>query len=115
MKNRSAKLQQPTLSRFTPSEFGSHSSMVNTELTERLEPDADLIRTLSNGVGSTSEAIVLTDEYGDYLTLKSKLDTRASDPNRYYGFTNLGDSTSITRANFSARQDRVNSYINNLN
>ncbi len=117
MKNRSARTQTSTPSKFTPSEFGSHKSMINEELTEKLiDPlDPNLIGWLSNDLNTLGQVVVLTDEYGDYITLNSHLDTRLADPNRYWGFENTGVSTSITKSNFTLRQDRTNSVINNKN
>jgi hypothetical protein len=47
----------------TPSRYGSHSSMVVEELEEG--------------------RVVCKDDAGEYTTLKSRLDTGLSDPNRY--------------------------------
>ena len=51
-----------------PSRFGSHSSMIDAEETEKL--------------GDPSR-VVLKDEHGTYITERSKLDCGLSDPNRY--------------------------------
>lgn len=51
-----------------PSVFGSHSSMINEVETEKLE-DKSLV--------------VLTDEFGNYITERNRIDTRLADPNRY--------------------------------
>jgi len=49
----------------TPSRFGSHSSMiVESEI-------------------SDENLVTLKDEFGEYVTEKSKLDTGLADPNRY--------------------------------
>ena len=57
-----------------PSDFGSHASMVNAELTEKIaaakQDGADLWQ-------------ILTDERGDYATRKHRLDSGLADPNRY--------------------------------
>jgi hypothetical protein len=57
-----------------PSEFGSHASMVNAELTEKI------------GAAKQDQADpwqVLTDERGNYPTRKHRIDTGLADPNRY--------------------------------
>lgn len=51
-----------------PSRFGSHASMVNAEKTAEL---------------NDSTRCVIDDEYGQYTTLKNRLDTGMADPNRY--------------------------------
>jgi hypothetical protein len=57
-----------------PSAFGSHTSMVNAELTGKIvEAKQD----------ATNAWQILTDERGDYATRKSRLDTGAADPNRF--------------------------------
>ena len=57
-----------------PSDFGSHASMVNAELTEKI-------------AGAKQDAAdpwqVLTDERGNYVTRKHRIDTNMADPNRY--------------------------------
>jgi hypothetical protein len=56
-----------------PSEFGSHASMVNAELTGKIvEAKQD----------ATDAWQILTDERGNYATPKSRLDTGMTDPNR---------------------------------
>lgn len=45
-----------------PSRFGSHLSMVNVDETEKLRINGD------------TDRVVCTDEYGDYITLQSRLD-----------------------------------------
>lgn len=72
-----------------PSRFGSHSSMMNYEKTAELyelKQDSDLV--------------VLTDEFGDYITFRKHLDSKMADPNRYSGFNPSGGSTSISSSNF---------------
>src|SRR5437867_1630182 len=55
-----------------PSEFGSHGSMVNAELTGAIaKPD------------EADPWQVLTDERGNYATRKHRIDTGLADPNRY--------------------------------
>jgi len=51
-----------------PSHFGSHTSMIDAEATEKLE-DVSLV--------------VLKDEHGSYTTEKIRLDDGCADPNRY--------------------------------
>ena len=55
-----------------PSEFGSHASMVNAELTEKIA---------KQDAGDPWQ--VLTDERGNYVTRKHRIDTNMADPNRY--------------------------------
>jgi len=56
-----------------PSEFGSHTSMVNAELTGKIaEAKQD----------AADAWQILTDERGNYATRKSRLDTGMTDPNR---------------------------------
>ena len=63
-----AKAKGPVL----PSEFGSHASMVNAEMTEKIaNQDAN------------DPWQVLTDERGNYATRKHRIDTGLADPNRY--------------------------------
>ena len=50
------------------SRFGSESSMINQEETDKLN-DPDLV--------------VLSDEFGNYVTQRCRLDTKLADPNRY--------------------------------
>jgi len=57
-----------------PSDFGSHASMVNAELNEKIAAAKQ----------DTSDPWqVLTDERGNYATRKHRLDTGMADPNRY--------------------------------
>lgn len=51
-----------------PSRFGSHSSMINVLETEKLSSESD---------------VVVSDEYGDYVTTRNKLDSGEADPARY--------------------------------
>lgn len=51
-----------------PSRFGSHKSMVIRDGSDYGEPDR----------------VVCQDEYGEYNTFKSRLDTGVADPNRCY-------------------------------
>ena len=60
----------PTL----PSDFGSHATMTNAELTEKIAPTKQ---------DATDPWLVLTDERGNYATRKSRLDSGLGDPNRY--------------------------------
>ena len=57
-----------------PSEFGSHASMINAELNEKV------------GAAKQDAADpwqILTDERGSYATRKHRLDSGMADPNRY--------------------------------
>lgn len=57
-----------------PSDFGSHTSMINQELTEKI-------------VAAKQDAgdpwVILKDERGNYATRKSRLDTGLADPHRF--------------------------------
>jgi|6_EtaG_2_1085325.scaffolds.fasta_scaffold62836_2 hypothetical protein len=53
----------------TPSLYGSHSSMLVPDATEKLE-DADLV--------------VVKDNSGEYITQRKHLDSGLADPNRYH-------------------------------
>ena len=55
-----------------PSEFGSHTAMLNAELTEKIT---------KQDAGDPWQ--VLTDERGNYVTRKHRIDTNMADPNRY--------------------------------
>src|SRR5947207_15283340 len=55
-----------------PSEFGSHTTMVNAELTEKIT---------KQDAGDPWQ--ILTDERGNYVTRKHRIDTGLADPNRY--------------------------------
>ena len=57
-----------------PTDFGSHASMVNAELTEK-------IATAKQDANDPWQ--ILTDERGDYATRKHRLDSGLADPNRY--------------------------------
>ncbi len=65
-----AKAKGPVL----PSEFGSHASMVNAELTEKIAAAKQ---------DPNDPWQILTDERGHYATRKHRLDTGLADPNRY--------------------------------
>jgi hypothetical protein len=52
-----------------PSPYGSHKSMINEALTQRL-PD------------TAKHMVILTDEHGDYLTERNRLDGGLADFNR---------------------------------
>jgi hypothetical protein len=62
----------------TPTQFGSHASMTNEELTGQ-------IAAAKQDAGDPW--VILLDERGHYATRKSKLDSGLADPNR------LGDAT----------------------
>ena len=51
-----------------PSLYGSHSSMINEEETEKLDDDT---------------MVVLKDEKGLYTTYRKRLDNKMADPRRY--------------------------------
>ena len=55
-----------------PSEFGSHGTMVNAELTEKVKNQ-----------DASDPWQILTDERGNYATRKHRIDTGLADPNRY--------------------------------
>lgn len=56
-----------------PSEFGSHASMVNAELTGKVAEAKQ---------NAADPWQILTDERGNYATPKSRLDSGMTDPNR---------------------------------
>ena len=56
-----------------PSDFGSHASMVNEELTSKIAAAKQ---------DATDPWVILTDERGSYATRKSRLDSGMADPNR---------------------------------
>ncbi len=57
-----------------PSDFGSHASMINAELNEKIAAAKQ---------DAADPWQILTDERGDYATRKHRLDTGLADPNRY--------------------------------
>jgi hypothetical protein len=57
-----------------PSEFGSHTSMANEELTGKIAAAKQ---------DATDAWVILADERGAYATRKSRLDTGLADPNRF--------------------------------
>jgi hypothetical protein len=57
-----------------PSEFGSHTSMANEELTGKIAAAKQ---------DATDAWVILADERGPYATRKSRLDTGLADPNRF--------------------------------
>lgn len=57
-----------------PSQFGSHTSMINAELNEKIIADKQ---------DAGDSWTVLTDERGNYVTRKSRLDTGMADPFRF--------------------------------
>jgi hypothetical protein len=56
-----------------PSDFGSHTSMVNEELTSKIAAAKR---------DAADPWVVLADERGSYATRKSRLDSGLADPNR---------------------------------
>ena len=115
------QFQQQTEDKNTdmPSMFGSHAEMINHELTEQIsenaKEDVSLFKLLTNHnveeLGMT-ELVVLTDSYGDYLTVTRYLDSGLADVNRSRAFVAL-DATSITAGNFLERQKIVKSVLDN--
>ena len=57
-----------------PSEFGSHTTMSNEELTGKIAAAKQ---------DANDPWVILKDERGDYATHKSRLDSGLADPNRY--------------------------------
>lgn len=57
-----------------PTDFGSHASMANAELTEKIAATKQ---------DAADPWQILTDERGSYATRKSRLDSGLGDPNRY--------------------------------
>ena len=57
-----------------PSEFGSHTAMINAELTEKIAAGKQ---------DANDPWQILTDERGNYVTRKHRVDTGLADPNRY--------------------------------
>lgn len=57
-----------------PSEFGSHASMVNAELTGKIAAAKQ---------DAADPWQILTDERGHYATRQHRLDSSMADPNRY--------------------------------
>jgi len=56
-----------------PSDFGSHASMANEELTGKIAAGKQ---------DATDSWVILADERGPYATRKSRLDSGLADPNR---------------------------------
>ena len=57
----------------TPSQFGSHASMANEDLTGKIAAAKQ---------DTNNPWVILTDERGNYATQKSRLDTGLADVNR---------------------------------
>ncbi|MGD0016719.1 MAG: hypothetical protein ABSC38_04275 [Verrucomicrobiia bacterium] len=57
-----------------PSDFGSHASMINAELNNKI---------VAAKQNAADPWTILTDERGNYATRKSLLDSGLADPNRY--------------------------------
>lgn len=99
MKNRKRVVVKNEVYSF-PSRFGSHSSMLNFDLTSKVFE-----------VTQDESLVVLTDEFGDYVTNRSRLDSKMADPNRYAGY--VGKGTSITKDGFSENRNlRLNELLN---
>ncbi len=58
----------------TPSQFGSHGTMKNADLTATILPEKQT---------ETDPWVILTDERGSYATRASWLDSGRADPNRF--------------------------------
>jgi hypothetical protein len=67
---KSGKDKAPTF----PSDFGSHTSMLNAELNEKIVADKQ---------NAGDPWAILKDERGDYATRRSRLDTGMADPFRF--------------------------------
>jgi hypothetical protein len=57
-----------------PSDFGSHASMANAELADKVAAAKQ---------DAADPWVILTDERGNYATRKSRLDSGLADPNRF--------------------------------
>jgi hypothetical protein len=57
-----------------PSDFGSHTSMTDAELNEKIAAPRQ---------EAADPWVILKDERGSYATRKSRLDTGMADPNRF--------------------------------
>ena len=57
-----------------PSEFGSHTMMVNAELTEKIAAAKQ---------NPADPWQIMTDERGNFATQKHRIDTNMADPNRF--------------------------------
>ena len=78
------KEERPEIKRFqTPSDFGSHKSMIVKEKT--LNPNFSRTTPINDegGVLPINEVAILQDEEGFYVTALIKLDTGLADTNRY--------------------------------
>ena len=64
-----------------PSDYGSHSSMVNKEETQKLNEGIDFELLSSNA------SVVIDTDKGSYTTTKNRLDTGMADPRRYGSLT----------------------------
>jgi hypothetical protein len=94
-----AKPSKPVPTRPYPSEFGSHSVMIDQEATDKLNPQVELTveRELVREDGQLSladlppivtrypEMVVCKDQFGLYTTEKWRLDNNMADPNRCAG------------------------------
>lgn len=86
--------------RTTPSEFGSHASMINEDAQARLVE-----------LHVADNLVILTDDYGDYVTTRDRLDSGLADPNRYDSFEIRGGSSTISKANYANRQKTVDAIL----
>jgi thioredoxin reductase len=69
-KGEKGKAKAPTF----PSAFGSHTSMINAELNEKV---------VTAKQDASDPWQILTDERGNYATRKHRLDTGMADPSRF--------------------------------
>jgi hypothetical protein len=94
--------------------FGSRAAMINFEITNLIDASLvtdEIIKSVAPSDIAVDELVVLSDDYGNYLTVKSRLDTGMADPNRYYGYASDSTSTSISQSSFSKREARVKSIL----
>ncbi len=86
-----AKVAKPVKEKLYPSEYGSHSSMIDAEETAKLPPITE--RFIPNDYGKSLgliesesvEMVVCRDQFGCYLTEKWRIDNNMADPNRNAG------------------------------
>jgi|TARA_R110000787_G_scaffold336_10_gene1346 hypothetical protein len=113
MASKNYRPKQAVVTKNTPSIFGSHAAMINTKAMAKVE-ELGLPTTREVTIGNTTttkEFVILTDDYGDYVTDKDRLDTKSADPNRYDLFQINSGTTSISASNFEKRQSLVTAII----
>lgn len=105
--------KETAVKRLTPSEYGSHASMISENAMAELDRlELSRIRLVTVGDEEVEkEFTILTDEYGQYITDVDRLDTGLADPNRYDDFQTRGKATSISKANFEERQAKVTALV----